>query len=241
MINRLTEFLKYQGRSFCSWSQVDRNVRRFNKIIFLWWKYTQSSVYRDGTESDTDFTQVWIMWSLELVKAKPLLNRAKILWPYIIFYPKLPKKRKKRKNTCNWLNWSRVRAKRELRKYHVIIIFPPFSIRRVCVSTWRGKHVRETMWVFILIFLNYFWCFNGCIFILRALRYQVVDKRTEKIFKFTHNNSDETSKLRRQLRKINFWQQYSVNCPLCLAGLKCNTVQSRLYARLTDFAFHVKF
>ena len=100
---------------------------------------------------------------------------------------------KKEKNTCNWLNWSRVRAKRELRKYHVIIIFPPFSIRRVCVSTWRGKHVRETMWVFILIFLNYFWCFNGCIFILRALRYQVVDKRTEKIFKFTHNNSDEVS------------------------------------------------
>ena len=151
------------------------------------------------------------------------------------------KKREKKKNTCNWLNWSRVRAKRELRKYHVIIIFPPFSIRRVCVSTWPGKHVRETMWVFILIFLNYFWCFNGCIFILRALRYQVVDKRTEKSFKFTHNNSDETSKLRRQLRKINFWQQYSVNCPLCLAGLKCNTVQSRLYARLTDFAFHVEF
>ena len=158
---------------------------------FLWGEYSQSTV-REATENDSDFTQILIIWSLELVKAKPLLNRTKILWPHIIFYPKLPKKREK-KNTCNWLNWSRVRAKRELRKYHVIIIFPPFSIRRVCVSTWRGKHVRETMWVFILIFLNYFWCFNGCIFILRALRYQVVDKRTEKIFKFTHKNSDEVS------------------------------------------------
>ena len=65
--------------------------------IFLWWKYTQFSVYREGTENETDFTQIWIMWSLELVEAKPLLNRTKILWPYIIFYPKLPKKREKRK------------------------------------------------------------------------------------------------------------------------------------------------
>lgn len=97
MINRLTEFLKYQGRSFCSWSQLDRNVRRFNKIIFLWWKYTQSSVYRDGTENDTDFTQVWIMWSLELVKAKPLLNRTKYCDHTVYFIRNCRKKERKEK------------------------------------------------------------------------------------------------------------------------------------------------
>lgn len=97
MINRLTEFLKYQGRSFCSWSQVDRDVRTFNKIIFLWWKYTHSSVYREGTENDTDFTQVWIMWSLELVKAKPLIKQDENTMTMHYILSEIAEKREKRK------------------------------------------------------------------------------------------------------------------------------------------------
>ena len=111
MINRLTEFLKYQGGSFCSWSQVDRNVRRFNKIIFLWWKYTQSSVYREGTENETDFTQIWITWSLELVEAKPLIKRNEnTMTMHYILSEIAEKKREKRSKKKKILatDWTKV-------------------------------------------------------------------------------------------------------------------------------------